>query len=523
MIAIAPASFDIHSPREGEMLYPIGVGCYCFIHSKGNARACYKDKAIGSHTFFVLKIFPEGTGRRNIHIMETRLLEGMPRIAALVLITILSSIGTKAFAEDFSAENEDGVTFYYNYINGGGEVEVTSGEGKYSGDIVIPETVTYEGETMKVTGIGEKAFNGCVELTSVTIPNGVTYIGEWAFYYCKKLSTVTIPNSVTSIGKIAFADCKSLSSVTIPSSVTEIGGQAFSGCTSLTSVAIPNGVTSIEYMTFMDCTSLTSVEIPESVQKIDNEAFSCTNLASITIPGNVQEIGNEAFKGCHNLTTVTSLMKEPCKLGSSVFSGNTLYKGTLYVPNGTVNKYKVTDGWKEFSHIEASDGSGDEPEAPICETPTIDYNNGKLTFSCATEDVEYISEVTSEDIRKYYTDKVNLAVTYRVSVYAVKAGYTNSDIATATLCWLDAEPKTEGTTTDIATAKGCAVMMQAYGGALHIDGVKDGTRIVVYSMTGAKVGETRVAGGTATIPTGLRRGDIAIVRIGSTSVKVMMR
>ena len=453
---------------------------------------------------------------------------GLPRLAALMLVAILSSFGTKAFAYDFAANNEDGVTIYYNYINGGKEVEVTKGgdswSGYYSGDVNIPETVTHDGETLKVTGIGESAFSSCNELTSVAIPNGVTYIGEWAFNNCRNLTSVDIPNSVTSIGYGAFCGCKSLTSVEIPNSVTSIGGNAFSGCSSLTSVSIPTGVTEISNYTFSGCTGLTSVEIPGSVTSIGYSAFEgCSRLTSITIPDGVTSINKEAFKDCNNLATVTSLMKEPCKMGSSVFSGNTLYKGTLYVPKGTVNKYKVAEGWKEFSHIEESGGSGDDPETPTCETPTIDYKNGKLTFSCATEGVDYISEVTSEDIRKYYTNEVNLAVTYRINVYAIKTGYTNSDIATATLCWLDAEPKTDGTTTEIAEVRGSAMMIQAYNGALNISGAKDGTRVVVYSMTGAKVGETTVAGGTATIPTGLRRSDIAIIRIGSTAVKVMMR
>ena len=95
-------------------------------------------------------------------------------------------------------------------------------------------------------------------------------------------------------------------------------------------------------------------------------------------------------------------------------------------------------------------------------------------------------------------------------------------VATATLCWLDAEPKTDGMATDITVAKGNAVMIQS-NSALHISGVADGTRVEVYSMTGAMVASQDVTGGSAVIPTGLRKGTIAVVRIGDTSVKVMMR
>ena len=104
----------------------------------------------------------------------------------------------------------------------------------YVGNIIIPESTTYNGTTYSVTSIGEYAFYNCSGLTSVTIPNFVTSIGEYAFYYCSGLTSVTIPNSVTSIGYNAFADCSGLTSVTIGNSVTSIGYDAFRGCSGLT-------------------------------------------------------------------------------------------------------------------------------------------------------------------------------------------------------------------------------------------------------------------------------------------------
>ena len=77
----------------------------------------------------------------------------------------------------------------------------------YSGDVVIPPSVTYNGEPYSVTSIGESAFSGCYNLTSVTIPNSVTSIGIYAFSWCTGLTSVTIPNSVTSLGTGTFKDC----------------------------------------------------------------------------------------------------------------------------------------------------------------------------------------------------------------------------------------------------------------------------------------------------------------------------
>ena len=113
---------------------------------------------------------------------------------------------------------------------------IRKSSGKYSGEVVIPESVEHEGSAYSVTSIGESAFDGCYGLTSVTIPNSVTSIGENAFYYCSGLTSVTIPNSVTSIGQSAFESCKGLTSVTIGNSVESIGEKVFSGCSELLDV-----------------------------------------------------------------------------------------------------------------------------------------------------------------------------------------------------------------------------------------------------------------------------------------------
>ncbi len=153
--------------------------------------------------------------------------------------------------------------------------------------------------------IGDQAFFGCKNLTSVTIPDSVTSIGDQAFFSCRSLSSVTIPNSVTSIVDWTFSGCSSLSSVTIPDSVTSIGVAAFSWCARLTSVTIPDSVTFIDDQAFYYCVSLTSVIIPDSVTSIGDQAFfGCASLASVTIPDSVTSIGANPFVHCDKLSAI---------------------------------------------------------------------------------------------------------------------------------------------------------------------------------------------------------------------------
>ena len=158
----------------------------------------------------------------------------------LLLTALLAATLFNASAYDFSAKAPSGQTLYYNIVNGHAEVvrpEIVSPfhyNNYVTGDLVIPESVVYNGVTYSVTAIygiynNNGAFASCSGLTSVIIPNSVTSIGSYSFSGCIGLTSITIPNSVTSIGSYAFSGCSGLISITIPSSVTSIGSSAFSG------------------------------------------------------------------------------------------------------------------------------------------------------------------------------------------------------------------------------------------------------------------------------------------------------
>ncbi|MBU5335010.1 leucine-rich repeat domain-containing protein [Intestinibacter bartlettii] len=190
--------------------------------------------------------------------------------------------------------SEDG----FKYILEDDEVTIKGYEGSET-DITIPSEI----DGHKVTKIGEAAFDGNEDITSVEIPDSITTIESYAFYNSTSLESVSIPESVTTIGEGAFANCTSLTTVNLPSKLTTISYGLFASCSSLTEIEIPKNVTSIEGYAFYTCTSLKDINIPEGVTSIGEAAFYyCTGLESIELSKNIEEIGDYAFDSCTNLT-----------------------------------------------------------------------------------------------------------------------------------------------------------------------------------------------------------------------------
>ena len=96
----------------------------------------------------------------------------------VAVLALLCSVAASAYDLEV-----DGI--YYNILSISDlTVEVTYGDKKYSGEVVIPSTVSYKSKTLTITSIGNKAFYNCSGLTNVTIPNSVTSIGDYTFRNC---------------------------------------------------------------------------------------------------------------------------------------------------------------------------------------------------------------------------------------------------------------------------------------------------------------------------------------------------
>ena len=261
------------------------------------------------------------------------------------------------------------------YSVDGDSVTITEYKGN-GGDVVIPSEI----DGKKVTAIGEFAFES-TDLTSVTIPDGVTEIGWEAFRYCRSLKSVTIPDSVTEFGWEAFKGCSSLKSVTLPDSVKTISTEMFMDCDILESVTISDSVTSIESEAFAGCGSLKSVTIGKGVTELAVDAFhGCSNLTDIKVDANnttycsvdgvIYSKDITALILCPAGKTSITIPDSVKNIGSSSFSGSALT--SIDIPDGVTSidsyAFKNSQNLKSVSIPESVTDIGEEA---FCDCPSL--------------------------------------------------------------------------------------------------------------------------------------------------------
>ena len=385
----------------------------------------------------------------------------------------------------------------------------------------IPLSVSYKGVTMNVQKVQPYICynNWCIDSLYCDY-NG--NIETNAFYGCSGLKSVVCKNN-GDIEEAAFKGNTSIESVECNNSGV-IGINAFNGCTGITSVICNNGG-DIGESAFKGCTGMTDAECNNNGTIGDYAFMGCTSLMSLTIGSEVTAIGKEAFSDCISVSKIVSKAVTPPTCSELAFHKINIWGCTLIVPKGSLTAYQQADQWKEFFFVEEEEGSDIEPNPEDkCATPTISYANGKLTYKCETEDAVCQSTISDTDIASYSGNEVQLCVTYTITVYATKEGYANSDTATATLCWIDVKPQTEGLTDENATEiKALPVLIQAQGNIISVQGLATGTEVSAYNTSGMLL-DTIISGqDTATLRTKLPAGSTAIVKIGDKAVKVMVK
>lgn len=319
-----------------------------------------------------------------------------------LVLFLASATLLPAQASDFQVGN-----FHY-WTNDTG-VSVAGGYG-ISGDLVIPEKVTYNGVEYTVTGIWssgfrsssitsvvipgtiktieKEAFSYCHELKTVTIAEGVPVIGSQMFAYCENLVSVNIPKSVTEIGETAFYNCTSLSSAPMSESITSIGQSAFSGCTALSSAELPEGVISIGDSAFADCTSLNSIVIPNSTKSVGASAFSgCTGIETAVIGDGATHVGERCFYNCSSLVDLT-LGKAIGKLGIETFNRCSSLESVTIPANVTEITTEAFANCTSLKNLTLSDGTENLNLAS-----TSIFNNCPLTSIYVGRDMTYSTDV----------------------------------------------------------------------------------------------------------------------------------
>lgn len=304
-----------------------------------------------------------------------------------VLTLLLYSFVASAY--DFSKE---GICYEFNNSDWEGLTVAVTHKGnakgqnseKYKGRVVIPSSVSYRGNTYRVSEIKSEAFAECDELASVFIPNSVTRIGVGAFRDCGKLVTVDIPESVSQLQKETFKGCCSLADIVLPVSMKKVGEFVFSGCYNLANITIPESLEEFADCAFLDCNSITSVNIndigawcsidfrnnsanplchgarlylkgklvtelviPNDVTEIKERAFyRCSSLTSVAIPKGMVSIGRDAFSDCNGLTAVhVGSIEAWCGIEFSDYSANPLsYAKNLYQDDKLVTSVIVPEG-----------------------------------------------------------------------------------------------------------------------------------------------------------------------------------
>lgn len=282
---------------------------------------------------------------------------------AMVLCLSLVCVAVNAYDAEIG-----GVYYDFSVSYGEKRAMVTSTSfqgGDYSGDVVIPSSIIYNGEEYTVVGIDANAFYNCSGLTSVQLPSTIRSFGSSAFSGCSSLRSITIPSALTTIYHSVFKGCTSLTSIFIPASVRIFDTTSLSGCTSLmridvdannpyyTSVdgivmtkdktsihtypagrsgvyTLPTYITKIYSSAFSGCSKLTGIVLHSNVTEIGSNAFEyCTGLVSVEIPSSVTRFGYGVFSRCTSLASVKLSPNTPALYGSTFLDCSSLTSVTL--------------------------------------------------------------------------------------------------------------------------------------------------------------------------------------------------
>ena len=281
----------------------------------------------------------------------------------LLAFTCLFGIAVNSNAYDFQVDN-----LRYTILSTTDHtVEVMKSSESMSGNVVIPQIVTYNGVDFTVTSIAKEGFAYCHDIKTFTFPSSLIKIKELGLGWCWYLNTIILdnPSSSFSYGSSAFDyDWRAFESVNIITGDEKemlnngVGMLAYLPLHDLyingervTNFVVPEETESINTF-FYNCKSLKTLTLSSSVKHITSKAFyHCDSLETIHLSNNIQTIGANAFKDCASLRTIYSPSYEPASIVSSTFPNGAYMFATVYIPKGTLSRYQNASGWSNFSNF----------------------------------------------------------------------------------------------------------------------------------------------------------------------------
>ena len=268
--------------------------------------------------------------------------------------------GCTVTVKEFSSGFEVGGLFYKTaegYSIDFVEVTGNPGGGKYSGDVVVPGTVEYDGITYTVKGVGNRAFEGCDDLRKVTISEGIYKIGAYAFYYSGNLERVILPSTLENIddSNPVFEACSKLEIIT----TAPREGQENYCYLYDKALYMHVGRTEREILSWIPEKKTGTVVIKEGTTKIGYSSIHRTNVDKIVIPESVKSIDIYTFVSCKtplvlelNRKTKEDVDEITTKMSSFFFNGTDRSAVKVTVPKGTKSYYESHWLWSNLGGIE---------------------------------------------------------------------------------------------------------------------------------------------------------------------------
>ena len=381
----------------------------------------------------------------------------------------------------------------------------------------------------------DEAFNlDCSNLKTLLIGKNITWLSGFTGAQITKL---VIPANVLYIGDGAFRECTKLESVIIEDGDKEMhcrkayyrtsgnGGGLYNWgafCDSPLKecyIGRPINLTPDNSNALagpFNDSQVQKITISQSLSSVC-DIYRCPNLKEIDIPASVKEI--IGFNGCSSIITIKCRATTPPNVkGYNPFENNTYLNATLYVPKGSVDSYKSDQIWGKFFDVQEANDSPNAKQK--CDTPIITYENKMICFNCNTPNVIFHHTITSPDMTTGINDgMIRLSALYKISAYASRADYDNSDETIAYLYWTEADLESSDIQAVRANSRG--IIIQSDNGFLTISGLDNNENVSVYTTEGILIGNGKSVSGSAIFNLN-STNKIVIVKIGKESIKIVL-